>query len=139
MKNQSKKMLIMTSLMCFVLMLFTSLNSYSQIAIEIQVSPSTINLQNQGTWVTIHTDIAYSAVVGATVTLNGVEIERWKSDNQGDFVAKFIIQDIMDLPLILDDYNTLTLKGVTSDERLFSGSAEVMVINVVGNKTQTSN
>ncbi len=135
MKTQSKKMLRLTSILCFVVMLLISLNSNSQeIAIEIQVSPSTLNLQNQGTWVTIHTDIAFSAVLGATVTLNDVAIEWWKSDNQGNFVAKFVIKEIKNLPLNIGDYNTLTLNGVTIDGVPFSGSAEVMVINVVPKK-----
>jgi hypothetical protein len=135
MKNQSKKTLIMTSVMCFVLMIFSSLNSYSQITIEIQVSPATLNLQNQGSWVTVHTDIAYSAVAGASVTLNDVEIEWWKSDNQGNFVAKFVIGDIKGLEsLKIGEYNTLTLFGVTNDEVEFSGSADIMVIEVSGKR-----
>ena len=115
-------------------MLLTGLSSFGEepIEIEIQVSPSTLNLKNQGTWVTVHTDIAYSAVAGASVTLNGVDINWWKSDNQGNFVAKFVIQDIKNLPLLIGELNTLTLSGTTKDGKEFSGSADVMVIEVSG-------
>jgi len=103
--------------------------------IEIQVSPNVLNLVNQGQWVTIHTDIAYSAVAGASVTLNDVPINWWKSDNQGNFVAKFVIGDIKGLfigpkatlPL---GPTLLTLSGTTKDGEVFTGSATIKVIFV---------
>lgn len=108
---------------------------FSQQVIDIQVSPSTLNLQNQGEWVTVHTDIAYSLVVSGEVTLNGVPIEWSKADNQGNFVAKFVIGAIVGLPdLVIGGYNTLTLQGVTTDGEQFEGSDEVMVINVIPKK-----
>ncbi|HOW25093.1 MAG TPA: hypothetical protein PK711_05425 [Bacteroidales bacterium] len=108
---------------------------HSQEIIDIQVSPSTLNLQNQGEWVTVHTDIAYSLVDAASVTMNGVEISWSKSDNQGNFVAKFVIGDIVGLPgLIIGGYNTLTLEGVTTDGVSFTGSDQVMVINIIPKK-----
>jgi len=128
-------MLELASAMCFIVMFFAGSNSFAQIiAIGIQVSPSTLNLKNQGTWVTFHTDIEYSAVAGASVTLNDVEIDWWKSDNQCNFVARFVIQDIKDLLLNISDYNTLTLCGETNDGVAFSGSVDVMVIDVNGKK-----
>ena len=103
--------------------------------IEIQVSPNVLNLVNQGQWVTIHTDIAYSAVAGASVTLNNVPINWWKSDNQGNFVAKFVIGDIKGLfigpnatlPL---GPTLLTLSGTTKDGETFTGSSTIKVIFV---------
>jgi len=47
--------------------------------ISIQVSPSTLNIQSSGEVVTIHTSIAYSSVVGASVTLNNLPISWWKA------------------------------------------------------------
>ena len=101
------------------------------IMISIDVSPSVINLQNNGQVVTVHTDIKYSLVSGSTVTLNGIEISWWKSDDRGFFVAKFQIDDIKNMPLNIGEYNTLTLSGITCDGVLFSGSQEVKVINVI--------
>lgn len=117
------------------LLLSLPFSSYSQEIIDIQVSPSTLNLQNQGEWVTVHTDIAYSLVDAASVTMNGVPISWSKIDNQGNFVAKFVIGDIVGLPgLIIGDYNTLTLEGVTTGGDEFTGSDEVMVINPIPKK-----
>ena len=43
--------------------------------IEIDVSPNVLNIQSNSTIVTVHTDIDYNLVVGATVFLNGVAID----------------------------------------------------------------
>lgn len=61
--------------------------------------------------------------------LNNVAIDTWKADLQGHFVAKFVMDEIKDLPLVIDDYNTLTLVGLTTDNDTFSGSQDIMVIN----------
>jgi len=102
----------------------------ADLAIDIDVAPNVLNLQNQGEVVTVHTDIAYSLVTGASVSLNDVAIDWWKSDNQGNFVAKFAIEDIKDLPLNIGEYNTLELQGETTGGEAFWGTAEIRVINV---------
>jgi hypothetical protein len=134
--------IIQSGIVMLVLGLFLSIPitgySQEQEVIDIQVSPSTLNLQNQGQVVTVHTEIAYSLVVAETVELNGVEIDHWKADNQGNFVAKFLMENIVELPLNIGGYNTLTLEGDKSDGSTFIGTDEVMVINVIpqgtGNK-----
>ena len=62
----------------------------TEIPIQIDVAPNVLNIQSQGAIVTVHTDIAYSAVDGASVYLNGVAIQWWKADARGNFVAKFV-------------------------------------------------
>ena len=104
------------------------------LAIEIVVAPNVLNLQNNGQVVTVHTDLPYSIVAGASVMLNDVEISWWKSDNQGNFVAKFNIEDIKGLPLNIGQYNTLTLTGQTKDGVHFVGSTEILVVNNVPKK-----
>lgn len=100
--------------------------------IEIDVSPNVLNIQSSGTVVTVHTDIAYGAVVGASVYLNGVPIQYWKADARGYFVAKFVMDDIKTLDgLIIDDYNSLVLSGYTTDSQPFLGEQEIKVIDVV--------
>ena len=97
--------------------------------IEIKVSPNVLNILSNGEVVTVHTDIAYSAVVGSTVTLNGVEISHWKSDNRGNFVAKFLMDEIKGLEgLNIGGLNTLTLEGETVSGEVFSGSTEILVV-----------
>lgn len=98
--------------------------------IEIDVSPNVLNIQSNSTIVTVHTDIAYSLVVGATVFLNGVAIDWWKSDDRGNFVAKFVSDEIKTLDgLVIGDYNTLTLTGFTTDGEAFIGIQDIMVID----------
>jgi hypothetical protein len=84
--------------------------------------------------VTVHTDIAYGAVVGATVTLNGVPIDWWKSDDQGNFVAKFMSGDVKGLPLNINGYNTLVLSGTTTSGETFTGSDEIKVVKNIPKK-----
>lgn len=100
--------------------------------IEIDVSPNVLNIQSQSTIVTVHTDISYSLVTGASVFLNGVAIDWWKSDDRGNFVAKFNSDEIKTLEgLIIGDYNTLTLTGFTTGGEAFIGTQEILVIDNV--------
>jgi hypothetical protein len=101
--------------------------------IEIQVSPNVLNLANSGEVVTIHTNLPYSSVIGNSVTLNGVEIAWWKSDAQGNFVAKFEINTIKALftpgTYLLELKGTYYDAGITND---FTGSQLIKVIKVKG-------
>lgn len=100
--------------------------------INIDVAPNVLNIQSEGTVVTVHTDIAYSAVNGATVLLNDVPIAWWKSDSRGQFVAKFNMEEVTELVdadvLELGDIMlTLTGSSVLGE---FSGSQTIKVISV---------
>ena len=98
--------------------------------IEIDVSPNVLNIQSKSAIVTVHTDIAYNIVVGATVFLNGVAIDWWKSDDRGNFVAKFESDEIKSLDgLIIGEYNILTLNGYDTDGDAFAGEQDIMVID----------
>lgn len=97
--------------------------------IEIDIAPNILNIQSKGQVVTVHTDIKYVDVVGSTVYLEDIRINTWKADNRGYFVAKFLMSEIKNLPLIIDDYNTLQLVGLTTEDESFSGSAEILVVN----------
>ncbi len=99
--------------------------------ITIDVAPNVLNLQNNAQIVTVHTDIAYSAVQASSVYLNGIEISSWKADDRGNFVAKFRMLAVKNLPLVIDDYNTLTLTGTTTSGETFSGSQDILVISVI--------
>jgi hypothetical protein len=103
--------------------------------IAIQVSPNVLNIQSEGDVVTVHTDIAYGAVVAASVTLNEVPINWSKSDNQGNFVAKFLMEEVKALAvgddpvLAVGDWNDLTLLGQTAGGCVFAGTDQVLVID----------
>ena len=95
----------------------------------IDVAPNTLNLQSNGNVVTVHTDIDFGDVDVSTVYLNGIAIKSWKEDNQGNFVAKFLLDDVKDLPLVIDDFNTLKIVGLTMSDLSFWGEEDIMVVN----------
>jgi hypothetical protein len=108
-----------------------------EISIDIDVAPNVLNLQSEGQVVTVHTDINYSVVDGYSVFLNDVPISSWKADNRGNFVAKFLMEDIKALDgLVIDDYNTLVLVGYMneSEPEPFLGTQNIKVIDVVPQK-----
>jgi len=100
--------------------------------IEIDIAPNVLNIQSESTVVTVHTDIAYSSVVGASVFINGVAIAWWKADARGNFVAKFNSDEIKSLPgLVIGGFNELTLCGYTKTNESFSGTQGILVIDNV--------
>ena len=124
--------LVLVCCMALALVFFQAPAKCYGFDIEIDVSPNVLNIQSQSTVVTVHTDIAYSLVVGASVFLNGVEIDWWKSDDRGNFVAKFVSDEIKTLDgLIIGDYNTLVLTGYTTGGDAFIGTQDIMVIDNV--------
>jgi hypothetical protein len=102
--------------------------------ITIDVAPNTLNIESEGNVVTVHTDIPYTAVAGQTVTLNGIAIQSYKSDNRGYFVAKF---SMLEVEALVDDgilelgEITLTLVGYTTNNEVFTGSQVITVISVI--------
>jgi hypothetical protein len=118
--------------LCFTLLLFHAPTTCYANEITIDVAPNTLNLQSDGKVVTVHTDIAYSAVDVTSVYINGIAIASWKADNRGNFVAKFSMDDVKHLDgLIIDDYNTLQLVGLNTDGEPFWGEQDIMVIDVI--------
>ncbi len=103
-----------------------------EVTVPIVIPPSTINLQSQGTWVTVHAEIDYSDVVGATVTLDGIPVKATFADNQGDLVAKFAVEDVRGI--VQPGPAELTLSGTTRDGGTFSGTDMVKVISVQAKK-----
>jgi hypothetical protein len=100
--------------------------------VEIDVAPNVLNIQSESIVVTVHTDIAYSLVVGSSVFLNDAVISHWKSDNRGNFVAKFLADEIKILDgLIIGDYNVLTLTGYTTGGEAFIGTQDIKVIDIL--------
>jgi hypothetical protein len=97
---------------------------------DIVVAPNVLNLQSSGIVVTVHTAIPYSEVYVSSVYLNGVEIQSWKADSQGFFVAKFEMDAIKDLPGLEVGINKLTLTASTTGGT-FEGSQDILVIDNV--------
>ena len=122
-----------TILKAFVaLFLMVPVGVMAQTTIVIDIAPNVLNIGSSGTVFTIHTDIKFSEVAGATCTLNGLEIDWWKSDDRGFFVAKLDIDAVKALSdLKVGEMNTLTLSGEKYSGELFSGSQDVKVISVL--------
>ncbi len=93
--------------------------------VPIQISPATLILDSPGTWVTVHADIAYSAVDSATLMMNGVELVYSKSDDCGDLVVKFARADIQGI--VSPPEALLTLTGLTVSGEPFSGAQMIKV------------
>ncbi len=118
-----------TSIMVLMLLLILPFVGFTQTVIDIQVAPNVLNLKNNGQVVTVHTDLSFGSVSATSVTLNGVVIDHWKADNQGNFVAKFLIEEIKNLPLNIGELNTLVLEGTKTNGEAFIGSYDVLVIS----------
>jgi hypothetical protein len=95
------------------------------ISVDIVISPSTVFLDSNGTWVTVHAEIPYSQVAGVGVTLDGVAVVFTKADNRGEFVAKFNLDDVKER--LTPGTVTLVLSGWTRDGVPFIGSDEIVV------------
>ena len=103
--------------------------------ITIRIAPSVLNLANQGEVVTIHTGEPYSEIVGASVVVvpdsgDPVAISWWKADNRGDFVAKFVMEEIKNIPDIsANETYHFVLQATTSSGETLVGTADVRVID----------
>lgn len=98
--------------------------------IAIVISPSTLNLDSEGEWVTVHAEIPFSVVDDASVELNGIPVEATFADNRGELVAKFLIGDVKEI--VEPGLVTLTLAGTTIDGGPFSGTDTIRVIQSRG-------
>lgn len=133
---------VITSFLLMVLVPVSVIAQVLEESIDIQVSPNTLNLENEVTpYLTVHTSISFSAVNGATVELCLFEGDvglgclnpAWsKSDAQGNYVGKFTIEDIKEMVKGMNDQIvTFVLAGEKKgDGDVFSGADDILVINV---------
>lgn len=94
--------------------------------IEITVSPNTLFLDSAGVWVSVHTNIPYSAVETLSLQLNGIDVAWTKSDAQGQLVAKFNLDEVKSI--VAPPSAELTLSGTTRDGVGFMGTDTIKVI-----------
>lgn len=98
--------------------------------VAIVVSPSTLNIESEGVWVTIHAEIAYRDVDTVTVALNGIPVEVTKADSRGELVAKFCFDEVKEIVEV--GTFDLTLSGTTYDGEAFFGADSIRVVRVSG-------
>jgi hypothetical protein len=108
--------------------------------IHVDISPNVLNIGSLGKVVTVHVDIAFDDVDPGSVSLccsddrlDCVLINRWKSDSLGNFVAKFLMDDVEE-DVTADQPNTLTLIGKTKDGAQFCGQQDINVIDTIGQR-----
>ena len=98
--------------------------------ITIRIAPATLNLESDGKVVTVHTDVPYSDIAVFSVYLSGVAINSWKADDRGNFVAKFLMDEVKTIDgLVINDFNTLQFVALTTYDESVWGDAAVMVID----------
>lgn len=122
------KKLYLTCLCAVVLALGYSVGPAWCETVPVDIAPNVVNIQSQGTWVTVHVEIAYDSVASASVTLNGIPVNTTFADNCGDLVAKFQINRVKEV-LTPGDVE-LTLEGDTIWGGSFSGTGTITVIDV---------
>lgn len=93
--------------------------------VEIAVSPNTIVLDSEATWVTVHTDIPLGSVAVETLALSGIDVSWVKADAKGNLVAKFDFDAVA--AIVSKPSATLTLTGTTVGGVPFEGSDMVRV------------
>ena len=93
--------------------------------INIIVQPKTIVLDSESEWLTVHTDIALSAVDTGSLILNGLAVSWTKADARGNLVAKFDINEVK--AMVAPGEAVFVLTGLRKDGVSFSGTDTVPV------------
>ena len=96
------------------------------VEVSIVVAPSAVYMASQGTWVTVHAEISYSAVAGASVTLNDIPVKATFADSRGELVAKFALDDVKEI--LVPGTMELTLCGETRAGVPFMGTDDIRVM-----------
>lgn len=95
------------------------------VEINIIVQPKTIVFDSESTWLTVHTDIALSAVDTSSIAINDLAVSWTKADAKGNLVAKFDINEIK--AIVSAPEATFTLTGLRNDGVAFTGTDTVPV------------
>jgi hypothetical protein len=93
--------------------------------IQVYIAPQTLVLDSPVAAITVHTDIAYSAVDLTSVDLDGVAPYLQKPDSCGRYVAKFRGAEVAEI--VEPGAVTLTLAGMRKTGVPFSGSDTIQV------------
>ena len=115
----------MSTRRAFLLALIVSVAT-ATIVVHIKISPSTLVKGGPGEWVTVNTDVPYTAVDRTSLTLSGVPVAWTKADAKGQLVAKFRQADVD--PIVAPPSATLVLAGRLRDGTSFSAADTIAVI-----------
>jgi hypothetical protein len=124
-----KRNLVSFSLFAFLVMAVVAgsvaTSCAADIEINIIVQPKTLVLDSESEWLTVHTDIALSAVDTTSLTLNGLAVSWTKADAKGNLVAKFDINEVK--AMVVPGDVVFVLDGLKNDGVSFSGTDTIPV------------
>jgi hypothetical protein len=95
------------------------------LSVAIQIQPSTLVVSRRTAPVTVHAEIAYSAVNASSVGLGGIPASSTLADDRGELVAKFP-GDVVSR-IVAPGHVTLALTGTTRGGDAFVGIDTVTV------------
>lgn len=127
--NTRTHLTMVAALLTMLLVGFQAPVHAASIEIILDVTPNTINLQNNAQIIGAHTNIAYIDVDVSSVTLNDVTPTYCAADDQGFFYAKFNVSDFDPSGFVINALNDFVLRGRTVSGDFFSGVDQVMVID----------
>ena len=128
--TKSLKLVVGTVVLLLALALGATLISADDVgAIEMVVSPNTLNLGSQGGSVSVHTDLDYDSDDRVSMTVGGASIERLSCfpDNRGDLVVKCNLEMIKDMVSVGEATFELTVE--TYEGSTYVGSDTIVVID----------
>ena len=126
-KKVGRKFFVVLGIIGGVVLLCSGGYLLAQVVTDITIAPQTLVLSSKSTsWVTVHTDLPYSAVQSASVSLDDIPIAWSKADSRGYFVAKFQIATIKGFAT--PPSAELTIEGLLKDGQTFVGTDTVSVI-----------
>jgi len=109
--------------------------------INMVVSPNVLNIESNGGSISVHTDIAYSGVEGASLEVNGttiVNIETF-ADNCGNLVVKCSIGTVKSIVvgpdgIVVGKEEAEFILKANYNGSMYSGSDTITVIQVIPNE-----
>ena len=132
-KNLTIILVILLSSMAYIGIAFADTE---QDTIDIKIAPATLNLEFEGPWITVHTNITFAEVNTSTLELTALEFDSISAvstfaDNRGNLVAKFDSADVKEI--VAPPEETLVLTGETLEGDSFTGSDTIRVIDPPNN------
>lgn len=120
-----RRITISVSMFAFLVMACVAGSVAADMGINIIVQPRILVIASESEWLTVHTDIALSAVDTGSLSLNGLAVSWTKADAKGNLVAKFDIDEVK--AMAAPGEAVFELTGLTNDSVSFSGSDIICV------------
>jgi deoxycytidine triphosphate deaminase len=112
-------------MLALLVMTFVTGSMAADMDINIIVQPKVLVIASESEWLTIHTDIALSAVDTSSLAVNGLPVSWHKADAKGNLVAKFDVNEVK--AMVAPGEVVFELTGLTNDGVSFSGTDTVCV------------